>query len=348
MTMLFDPTDGKSMDGPMLGGQSHGVSSDARPMLSRDADSMFWMARYVERAEHVARLLRVHTVLLTDVGDLTPELEHQMWLTILTTMRVGDLPDSDAPLGSRIARYMTFDPSNTSSIFSCIGKARENARAIREGISSEMWEALNTIYWSVSNEDTSKARFEDSPDDYFYAIMTGSMLFQGLGNQTMAHDQRWCFTQVAKYLERIDVSARLLASRFEVLATMATQVDQPIRNIHLMGVLRSACSLEAYRRLHLADLDATRIAQFMILQRDYPRSIRFCVDSAQSSLEKIRVSNGVRSPSAPERILGRLSSQLEYTDIVEVLSQGLGAFLQQIQSTVNEASIALQKTYFLY
>ncbi|MGN6725499.1 MAG: alpha-E domain-containing protein [Tepidisphaeraceae bacterium] len=338
MSMIFDPSFGRPT----------GTAADARPMLARDADSMFWMARYVERAEHVARLLRVHTVLLTDVGDLTPELESEMWLTILRTMRLSEVPAGDAPLGTRIARHMTFAPGNPSSILSCVAKARENARAIRESISSEMWECLNTIYWSVNNEEAAAARFEESPDDYFYGIMTGSMLFQGLGNQTMAHDQRWCFTQVAKYLERVDVTARLIESRFEVLAVMAQQVDQPIRNIHLMGVLRSACSLEAYRRLHLADLDARRIAQFLILQTDYPRSIRFSVDNARDALERIRVSNGVRSPSAPERILGRLSSQLEYTDIAEVLAQGLGAFLQQIQTTVNEASLAIQKTYFLY
>ena len=322
------------------------TSADARPMLSRDADSMFWMARYVERAEHVARLLRVHSVLLTDVGDLTPDLEAQMWQTILTTFRSGNLPDGDGPVGPRIARHMTFDLNTPNSISICIARARENARAIRESISSEMWECLNAIYWSVQADDA-RTRFDDSPDDYFYGIMTSSMLFQGLSNQTMAHDQRWNFTQVAKYLERIDVTARVIETRFEVLSKMEDESDQPI-NIHLMGVLRSCCSLETYRRLHLADLDADTVAQFLILQSDFPRSIRFCVDHARYALELIRISNGSRTPSAPERILGRLSSLLEYTDINEVLAGGLSPFLQQIQNTVAEASLSLQKTYFLY
>lgn len=336
MTMMFDPE----------AAVQHDVES--RPMLSRDADSMFWMARYVERAEHVARLLRVHTALLTDVGDLTPLLEHQMWLTILSTMRLGtEEPPGDEPLSTRIARYMTFDQNNPSSIVSCIAKARENARAIRESISSEMWECLNTIYWAVTSEEA-RPRYEESPDDYFYRIMTSSMLFQGLTNQTMAHDQRWCFTQAAKYLERIDVTARVIATRFEVLATMAMQLDQPIRNIHLMGVLRSCCSLESYRRLHLADLDATRIAQFLILQADYPRSIRFCVEQARQAIEGVRLSNGQRTPSVPERILGRLGSQLEYTDMTEILAEGLTAFLKRIEDTANEAGMKLQQTYFLY
>lgn len=335
MTMMFDPASAVQHD------------VESRPMLARDADSMFWMARYVERAEHVARLLRVHTALLTDVGDLTPVLEHQMWLTILSTMRLGEEPQGDAPLSSRIAKYMTFDLGNPSSIVSCIAKARENARAIRESISSEMWECLNTIYWDVNAEDA-LPRYEDSPDDYFYSIMSSSMLFQGLANQTMAHDQRWCFTQAAKYLERIDVTARVIATRFEVLSKMAQQLDQPIRNIHLMGVLRSCCSLESYRRLHLADLDATRIAQFLILQNDYPRSIRFCVEQARETIEGIRISNGQRTPSAPERILGRLGSQLEYADMGEILSEGLTPFLKRIEDTANEAGLQLQRAYFLY
>jgi len=323
------------------------VNIEPRPMLSRDADSMFWMSRYVERFEHVARLLRVHTLLLTDVGDLTPVLEYRMWLTILNTMRLPAEPPGDGPIGHRIARYMTFDPSNPSSIISCIAKARENARAIRESISSELWESLNTLYWTVTDENAA-ARYEESPDTWLYNIMNGSMLFQGLNNQTMGHDQRWNFTQVAKFIERIDVTTRMMETRFELLTTMATQLDQPILNIHLMGVLRSACSLEAYRRLHSAELDATRVAQFLLFQRDYPRSVRFCVDQARDAIEGIRVSNGARSPSLPERILGRLSSELEYADINDVLTQGLSHYLQKIQETVNEASLALQKAYFLY
>ena len=319
--------------------------AQSRPMLSRDADSMFWMARYVERAEHIARVLRVSLVLLTDVGDLSPESEEQMWGSILKTFRAGDLPAGDGPIGPRISRYMTFDNSNPNSIAGCITRARENARAIREIISSEMWECLNAIYWNVQADDA-KARFDDNSDDYFYNIMTGSMLFQGLSNQTMAHDQRWCFTQVAKYMERIDVTSRVLETRFEVLSHMESD-EQPV-NIHLMGVLRACCSLETYRRQHLADLDADRIAEFLVLQRDFPRSIRFCVDQARDALEAVRANNGVRTPSAPERILGRVSSQLEYADINEVLAEGLGDFLQQIQKSVSEASLSLQKTYFLY
>ncbi len=324
------------------------VKGDARPMLARDADSIFWMGRYVERAEHVARLLRVHLMLLTDVGDLTPVLEHQMWLTILSTMRLpGGEPEGEGPISGRIARYMTFDQSNPSSIVSCIAKARENARAIRESITSEMWECLNGIYWAVTS-DEAQARFEESPDEFFFQIMNGSMLFQGLTDGTLAHDQRWHFTRIAKYLERIDVTARVIEARFDVLSQMGAQLDQPIRNIHLMGVLRSCCSLEAYRRQHMADLDASRIAEFLILQSDFPRSIRFCVEQLHQAIAGVRISNGHHVPSQPERIIGRLGAQLEYASAEEILDEGLTSYLAKIEKITNEGSVALQKAYFLY
>ncbi len=336
MTVMMDPT--------LLHNRNAG---DARPMLSRDADSIFWMGRYVERAEHVARLLRVHLMLLTDVGDLTPVLEHQMWLTILSTMRLGPEPEGDGPISARIARYMTFDQNNPSSIVSCIAKARENARAIRESITSEMWECLNGIYWAVTS-DEAQSRFEESPDEFFFQIMNGSMLFQGLTDGTLAHDQRWHFTRIAKYMERIDVTARVIETRFDVLSQMGAQLDQPIRNIHLMGVLRSCCSLEAYRRQHMADLDAPTIAEFLILQPNFPRSIRFCVEQLHQAIAGVRISNGQHTPSAPERIIGRLGAQLEYASAEEILEVGLSAYLGKIEAIANDGSVALQKAYFLY
>src|SRR5688572_4583172 len=138
----------------------------ARPMLARDADSMYWMSRYVERAEHVARLLLVNTNLLMDVGELAPSLQQRQWQSVLTIFRTDPTiieKGEGAPLGPRVCQYMAFDPSNPNSLLTCVTRARENARAIRENISAEMWEALNTLYWSLKSEEA-KARFEDSPD----------------------------------------------------------------------------------------------------------------------------------------------------------------------------------------
>lgn len=326
---------------------SGSMNTDPRPMLARDADSMYWLSRYVERAEHVARLLRVNSILLTDVGDLTPELEEEMWFTILKIMRAGDLPAGDGSIASRICHHMTFGAANNSSIMSCVAKARENARGIREIISTEMWECLNGLYWYTHGDDA-RTRFDDSSDEFYRTIMTGSMTFQGLTDQTMPHDQRWNFASIAKHLERIDITARVVSLRFDILHRMTTQLDQPIRNIHMMGVLRSCCSLEAYRRAHMADLDPMQVASFLIMQTDYPRSIRYAVESACDAIQAVRVSNGVHTPSAPERILGRLGAQLEYADLGEILAEGLPSYLNKITAAAADASLAVQKAYFLY
>src|SRR5687767_12193260 len=141
---------------------SHAAS---RPMLARDADSMYWMSRYIERSEHIARLLLINSNLLMDVGELAPALEQRQWESVMIAMRVdGQLPGAESSaLLHRVGLHMTFNPENPNSIFNCITRARENARAIRENISSEMWEALNTLYWSLRGDDV-RARWEESPD----------------------------------------------------------------------------------------------------------------------------------------------------------------------------------------
>jgi uncharacterized alpha-E superfamily protein len=337
---------------------THGVSTydgkgifgsrAARPMLSRDADSMYWMSRYVERAEHVARLLLVNGNLLIDVGDLAPALQEKQWMSVLHILRLNENdPDlgSAGSIGDRVARYMTFNGNNPSSLISCVTRARENARGIRENISAEMWETLNSLYWSIRGDDA-RSRFEESPEDFYRSIMTGSMLFQGLTDQTMAHDQRWLFTQVAKHLERVDVTCRVIETKFNILQGTDTVLETALRNIHWMAVLRSCCSIEAFRRNHLGEMDPLRVAAFLILERSFPRSIRFSVDQAVDAVAAIRASVNPNGIDPAERVLGRLNAQLEYAEMTEILNEGLPSYLQRIQNSVAEAAVAVQKAYF--
>jgi uncharacterized alpha-E superfamily protein len=316
-----------------------------RPMLSRDADSMYWMARYVERAEHVARMLLINSNLLMDVGDLAPHLQQRQWKSVLDVMRVGEMPSGRDAIATRIQQYMTFNAENPSSLLTCLTRARENARAIRESISAEMWESLNSLYWSISGEDA-QGRFDESHDDFYRSIMTGSMLFQGLTDQTLAHDQRWLFAQLAKYFERIDVTARILETRFTILKS--AELEATIRNIHWMSVLRSCCSIEAYRRNYSGEMDPHRIASFLILQRNFPRSIRFCVEKAHEAIAAIRSGIASRAIDPAERILGRLTAQLEYAEMNEILAEGIQKYLQNIQASIADAAMAVQKAYFLH
>jgi uncharacterized alpha-E superfamily protein len=317
-----------------------------RPMLARDADSMYWMARYIERAEHVARLLLVTSNVLIDMGELAPVLITRQWQSILTILHLPELTEGNGNLGSRVAQYLTLDQENPNSIVSCVSRARENARGIRENISTEMWENLNALYWSMLAEDAT-ARFEDSPDSLWRSVMAGSMLFQGLTDQTLAHDQRWLFAQLAKYLERIDVTCRVIETKFDFLKSAEQLLESTLRNINWMAVLRSCCSIEAYRRNYLGDMDPFRVASFLILEKNFPRSVRFCVAGALAAMAAIRGSTRGATIDPAERILGRLDAHLEYVQIADIVADGLPNFLQHIQTAINDAALAVQQSYFL-
>jgi uncharacterized alpha-E superfamily protein len=283
-----------------------------------------------------------------DVGELAPTLQQRQWQSVLTVLRCdGGFPAGDWGLAARVAQYMVFDTENPSSISNCITRARENARGIRENVSAEMWECLNTLYWFIRS-DEAQQRFEESPDDFYRHIMSGSMLFQGLTDQTLAHDQGWQFTQLGKFLERIDVTARIIETKFGMLRTADNLLAGALRNIHWMAVLRSCAGIESYRRQHVGDMDPMRVASFLILEKEFPRSIRFAVAQAHSAIHAIRAEVNPLAIDIAERILGRLSTQLEYAELTEIVSEGIPAYLQKIQAGIAEAAMALQKAYFLH
>ena len=316
-------------------------------MLARDADSMYWMSRYVERAEHVARLLLVNSNLLMDVGELAPTLEQKQWQSVMVVMRADPMiPPGDQPLANRVGLHMTFNPDNPNSILNCVTRARENARAIRENVSAEMWEALNTLYWSLK-DDGARARLEDVPDEFYRAITTGSMLFQGLTDQTLAHDQGWQFTQLAKYLERADVTCRVIETKFNILRSADNLLAGALRNIHWMGVLRSCCSIEFYRRQHVGDMDPIKVASFLLLEPGFPRSVRFAVQKALGAMCAIRSEVNPLAIDPAERVLGRLNADLEYAEATEIMAEGLPNYLMRIQTDLAEAAVAMQKNYFM-
>jgi uncharacterized alpha-E superfamily protein len=315
-------------------------------MLARDADAMYWMARYVERAEHVARMLLVNSNVLIDMGDLAPAHVAQQWQSILTILRLPELSEANGDISNRVAQHLTLDRENPNSIVNCITHARENARGIRENISAEMWENLNALYWSLNGDDA-PARFEESPDSVYRSVMTGSMLFQGLTDQTLAHDQRWLFAQLGKYLERIDVTCRIIETKFNLLKATEQLLESTLRNIQWMAVLRSCCSIEAYRRYYLGEMEPFRVAEFLILEKNFPRSVRFAVSGATAAISGIRAGTRGSAIDPAERILGRLDAQLEYARIDEIAVEGMSQFLQRVQTTISEAALAVQQSYFL-
>lgn len=339
----------------MMNGQDRGVIGAVnRPMLSRVADAMYWMSRYVERAEHISRILVETSSLLTDIGDLAPALRREYWRDVLRVLGLdaGEVADqmllgTDEQVALRICHYMTFEPDNPSSLLGCLTMARENARSIRENISGEMWENLNTLYWSLRGEDA-QARYDESAQEIYRQVLLGTMLFSGLTDQTLAHGQGWLFTQIGKSLERLDLVCRTIAARSLLLQRPDMAIDSDERNIHWMSLLRNCGSLEAYRRIHVGDMEPESVVAFLVLERRFPQSIRYCVHHAHDAAVRVRAEIDPHTMDQAVRILGRLNTQLEYADVGEIERIGLISYLGQIRSTATDAAEALRKSYFLH
>jgi uncharacterized alpha-E superfamily protein len=339
----------------LQGGRDRGIIGAAgRPMLARVADAMYWMSRYIERAEHVSRILGETGSLLTDIGDLAPSLRREYWRDVLRVLGLdaGEVADkllagTDEKVAMRVCDFMTFKSSNASSLLSCLTSARENARSVRENISGEMWENLNTLYWSLQGDDA-HARFEESPQELCRSVLMGTMLFSGLTDQTLAHGQGWLFMQIGKSLERLDLVCRTIAARSALLQRADMAIESDGRNIHWMSLLRNCGSLEAYRRIHVGDMDPVSVVAFLVLERSFPQSIRYCVHHAHDAAMRVRSEIDPHTVDQAVRILGRLNTQLEYADAAEIERIGLIAYLGLIRSTATDAAEALRKAYFLH
>ena len=221
-------------------------------MLSRTANAIYWMSRYLERADNVARFLAVNAHLVLDVG-LDRDLAQ--WAPLISAS--GDDDDFNdryaEPSEDNVLNFLTFDEKNPNSILSCVQYARENARTLREVISSEMWETLNTLYHSVAKQ-SSKRRIDDL-QDFFTEIRTANHLFTGHIENTMSHNQGWYFASIGRFLERADKTARILDVKCFALLPTLDYFDSPYDTVEWGAVLKSVSGFEMYRKqFHRATL----------------------------------------------------------------------------------------------
>jgi uncharacterized alpha-E superfamily protein len=325
-----------------------------RAMLARVADASYWMSRYIERAEHIARVLLVSSDVLIGAGDMDEHFAREtacdvLRITLRDHMFAELAPPERTPgqIMSAVAHYMTLDADNPNSLINCLSKARENARSIRESISAEMWEHLNTFYWSLKAEDAI-TRFNDSPQEFLRAVISGSLLMQGLVDQTMDHGQVWLFVQLSKYLERVDMTCRILSAKIRTLTRFDSTLDASLLVIQWMAVLRACCCIEAYRRVNLGDLEPSRIAGFIVFEPTFPRSVHFCVSHALESVERIRTLLIADTGREVQRNLGRLFADLQYNQTAPSSSEELLTFLEEIRVANALAATAMQEQWFLH
>jgi len=315
-------------------------------MLSRVADSCFWLSRYIERAETNARILDVNIQLMLDFEDQTPNMVQQYWQPVLATLEdqelYNDLYDSITP--DAVMQFVTFEKKNPNSIFSSIGNARENARTVRERISSEMWEQLNRTFLYF-RDGPAKADFAESPIDFYRRLVDMLHAFQGTTDATMTHGEGWDFLQLGKYLERADSTSRVLDIKYHILLPQGERVGGHVDITQWMAVLRSCSAMEAYLKACVGPISSWSVADFLIFHDEFPRSIRFCMSQVDDALHRISRCDRSHFSNEAERLSGLLRSNLNYTTIESVLGAGLHQYLDQTQFRLIEISDAIRKTY---
>ncbi|MGH7885430.1 MAG: alpha-E domain-containing protein [Thermodesulfobacteriota bacterium] len=312
-------------------------------MLSRVANSIYWMTRYLERTENVARFLDVNLHMML---DLKIE-ENQQWEPLVITTGDNELfyETYDKANKENVAEFLTFDKNNPNSIISSLKLARENARSIREIISSEMWEQVNKFYYKVLDAERNGVP-SDSIYEFYNMIKNENHLFIGITDSTMQHDEGWQFAQLGRHIERADKTSRILDVKYFILLEKPDDVGTPLDNIQWAALLTSASALEMYRKKFQL-ISPHKIAQFLILDRDFPRAVRYCIINVEQSLHSITGSVLGTFQNEAERKIGKLRAQLDFADIDEIIDSGLHEYLvDNFQVQLNDVGKAINDTFF--
>jgi len=320
-------------------------------MLSRVADSLYWMSRYLERAEHTARLIEVDLQLRL---DQSPESGAGRWRRLLDALQSAT-PGEDAeetPQQERkidatsLTQILTLDRTNPSSILSCVAAARENLRQVREQCSTEMWEQLNRLYLQVNSTTASEAWLLHS-HIFFRAVQEGAHLFQGVTDSTMSHGEGWQYIQLGRYVERTDTLAQLIGAHFGRLSHPLDQSVESEEYLEWVGLLKSCAAFEAYCKAYTAELRPLRVAEFLLLNPEFPHSVRFSVDMVHASLSAIAQMTE-RKVEQPVRLAGRLQAALSFSQIEEILASGASAYVESVRRQCAQAHTAIHQVYFDY
>ncbi len=317
-------------------------------MLSRVADSLYWMSRYLERAEHIARLMSVQYSALL---DHEPQENDPSWARVLASLRAAPPGGNDqiyqvrGSLAYRITGALTFDLHQSPSIANALFSARENARQVREQTSTEMWEQLNRLYLALRSTSL-ESMWRTQSTDFYVDVINGLHQFHGITDSTMSNGEGWHFIQLGRYMERAQLVASLLAFHFGgIPGTKTGAAETPFEWYNL---LKMCTAFEAYCKVYTADIRPSRIAEFLVFDSEFPRSIRFAVDMVQAELQKVAPESNVHRNGRAERIAGRLRAYLDYGQVEEIMNDSIQAHFADIQRQCAEIHDAVFETYIAY
>ena len=311
-------------------------------MLSRVAESIYWLSRYVERAENVARFIDVNLHLALDSGAGG----YQQWQPLVDTTGDHDVFERRYPEASQtnVIQFLTFDATNPNSILACLRSARENARGMREIISSDMWLQLNKFYLMVQSAADDPSIF-GAPYEFFHEVKRASQSFTGITDATMTHGEAWHFGRLGRMLERADKTSRILDVKYFILLPSVDQVGTPIDDIQWAALLRSTSAFEMYRKEH-GRISPRGVVDFLLLNPQFPRAIRFCLRVARDSFHAISGTPSGTFRHSPEKLLGQLCSDLAYATVDDIIGRGPHEYLDELQKKMNQVGMGIFDTFF--
>ena len=301
------------------------------------------MSRYLERAEHTVRVLDVNFGMTLDPSSTS---EEAIWKRALAAL--GD------PAGLEwngdfysLVHALTYDPEIPASVTACIAAARENARQVREEISSEQWAQLNRMYHRVTEKSQSTPT--GGHEDFFAATLDGLHLFEGVTDTTMSHGEGWQFIQVGRSIERASsISALLGQFDLDVTHDGPAEIAGSHQFLEWIGLLRCCSAFEAYCNVYTADLTQPQILEFLLLNKEFPHSVRYSVDQLRWALEALQQESGRQATEGLSRVAGRLQAALNFVEISEVMAQGVCEYLQNISQQCRLVHTLLYRDYIHY
>jgi len=304
-------------------------------LLSRVADSLYWIGRYLERAEHVARVVGVRL-------DLGLDRRARGWNFSRLYAAARLEPPAELPANpAALVDALMFDTARRDSVMACVNFARDNARQVRERISTEMWEQLNALYLRL-REARADSGWSARPHYVSRMVVEGVYLFDGVTDETMGHGEGWQFQQLGRFLERAGATAALVDQHFSGGPLL------PAGHAEWVGLLRSCSALEAYCRCYTADLRPERIAEFLLLNHEFPRSVRYAAGRVEWALRSIAIDTARGAGGRAERMAGRLHASLDYGQVDEILSEDPHAYLETIGRHCAQIHAAVSQSYVMY
>ena len=316
-------------------------------MLSRVANSLYWMSRYIERAENIARIVDVNLQLLLDMRSLDEKQLIAYWKPIV--LATGDeeafFKAHPHATGSAVTEFLVFSRENPNSIMQSICAARENARMVRDQITLELWEELNRLYLFIRSPQAREV-WKRSAAEFFQEVKSSSLHIIGIINATLIHNEGWWFVQAGQFLERADKTTRILDVRHASLPERGLpQSISPDEALGWSAVLRSCSAWDAYKSINSADVHPRRVAEFLLLSDHFPRSVRFCVNELNRALRRISgVAEGHFTNDA-EKLTGRFLAELQFSSIDEIFDIGLHKYLDDAQLKLINIGDALFRAY---